>query len=122
MTETITTISSEEPPEAESGRRFRVTRRGLQIALGVVWLLDGALQLQPFMFGSGFASQVLSPAGDGQPGWVAAGVHWAAGLVGSSPAVWDALFAAVQLAIGIDRKSTRLNSSHPSISRMPSSA
>ena len=27
-----------------------------------------------------------------------------------------------KLAIAIDRKSTRLNSSHPSISRMPSSA
>jgi copper(I)-binding protein len=101
VTGTITTIASEEPPDADAGRRFRVTRRGLQIALGVVWLLDGALQLQPLMFGSGFAGDILSPAGDGQPGWVAAGVHWAAGLVGSSPALWNGLFAAVQLAIGI---------------------
>lgn len=81
-------------------RRPRVTRRGLQIALGVLWLLDGALQLQPSMFGSGFASQVLAPAGHGQPGWVAAGVHWAATLVGAHPTLWDSLFALVQLAIG----------------------
>jgi copper(I)-binding protein len=81
-------------------RRQPITRRGLQVALGVLWVLDGALQLQPFMLGSGFASQVLAPAGAGQPGWVAAGVHWAASLVGTHPTVWDALFAIAQLAIG----------------------
>lgn len=80
--------------------RNRVTRRGLQIALGIVWLLDGALQLQPFMFGPGFAGQVLAPAGQGQPGWVAAGVNWAAGLVGAHPAPWTVVFAIVQLALG----------------------
>lgn len=90
-----------EPDTATSlQRRPRVTRRGLQITLGVLWLLDGALQLQPFMFGSGFANQVLAPAGEGQPGWVAAGVHWAVTLVGAHPTLWDSLFAVVQLAIG----------------------
>jgi copper(I)-binding protein len=78
-----------------------VTRRGLQLVLGALWLLDGALQLQPFMFGSGFAGDELSPAGDGQPGWVSAGVHWAATLVGAHPAPWNTLFAVVQLALGI---------------------
>jgi copper(I)-binding protein len=100
VTITTTTTAEAEPPEAEPRRRFAVTRRGVQIALGLVWLLDGALQLQPFMFGSGFAGQILSPAGNGQPHWVAAGVHWAAGLVGSSPTVWNAVFAGVQVAIG----------------------
>ncbi|HEX5404766.1 MAG TPA: copper chaperone PCu(A)C [Pseudonocardiaceae bacterium] len=87
----------EEPPTP----RTRVTRRGLQITLGVLWLLDGLLQLQPFMFGSGFAGQVLAPAGDGQPGWVAAGVHWMAGLVGAHPVPWNAAFAIIQLALGV---------------------
>jgi copper(I)-binding protein len=87
-----------EPPPPP---RTRVTRRGLQITLGVLWLLDGVLQLQPFMFGSGFAGQVLAPAGDGQPGWVAAGVHWMAGLVGAHPAPWNAVFAIIQLALGV---------------------
>jgi copper(I)-binding protein len=81
--------------------RTRVTRRGLQIVLGILWLLDGALQLQPFMFGSGFAGQELAPAGDGQPGWVAAGVHWMAGLVGAHPAPWNTVFVVIQLALGI---------------------
>lgn len=80
---------------------MRITRRGLQLALGVAWLLDGALQLQPFMFGSGFAAGVLTPAGANQPGWVAAGVNWAAGLVAAHPAGWDVLFAGIQLALGV---------------------
>jgi copper(I)-binding protein len=78
----------------------RVTQRGIQITLGLLWLLDGALQLQPFMFGPDFAGQGLAAAADGQPGWVASGVRLAAGLVGAHPAVWNTLFAAVQLAIG----------------------
>ncbi len=81
--------------------RPRVTKRGLQIALGVIWLLDGVLQLQPFMFGRGFADQVIAPAGQGQPGWVAAGVHFAATLVAAHPAPWNTVFAVVQLALGV---------------------
>ena len=38
---------------------MRLTRRNLQIALGVLWLLDGALQLQPFMFTTGFSNDIL---------------------------------------------------------------
>ena len=34
----------------------------------------------------------------------------------------DMVFAMIGAAITLDRKSTRLNSSHPSSSRMPSSA
>jgi copper(I)-binding protein len=98
---TLLTSTEAEPPAPTERSGFRITRRGLQVALGLVWLLDGALQLQPFMFGSGFASDVLAPAGNGQPGWVSAGVHWAATLVGGSPAVWNSLFAAIQLALGV---------------------
>jgi hypothetical protein len=71
------------------------------MVLGVLWILDGALQLQPFMFGRGFAEQVIAPAGDGQPRFVASGVHWAADLVASAPVAWDLVFAVVQLVIGI---------------------
>ena len=33
---------------------MRPTRRGLEIALGVLWLLDGALQFQPYLFTKDF--------------------------------------------------------------------
>jgi hypothetical protein len=78
-----------------------MSRRQVQVALGVLWILDGALQLQPFMFGRGFAEQVIAPAGEGQPGFVSSGVQWAADLVVSQPVAWDLAFAAVQLAIGL---------------------
>lgn len=77
-----------------------VTRRTLQVALGLLWLLDGALQLQPFMLGPGFAHTVIAPAAAGQPGFVSAGVGWSAALVLGHTALWDVLFAATQLLIG----------------------
>lgn len=96
-----TTEPEPRPDLVRPRRRGRVTRRGLQVTLGLLWLLDGLLQLQPFMFGRGFADQVLAPAADGQPGWVAAGVRWAAALVGAHPAPWTVGFAVVQVAIGV---------------------
>jgi hypothetical protein len=79
----------------------RVTRRGLQIALGLVWLLDGALQLQPFMLGTGFARQVIAPLAAGQPHFVAGPVHWAANIIAAHPVAWDVPSATVQLLIGV---------------------
>ncbi|MEA2425545.1 MAG: hypothetical protein QOH13_1955, partial [Thermoleophilaceae bacterium] len=82
-------------------RHIRVTRRGLQIALGLFWLLDGALQLQPFMLRTSFATQVIAPAGNGQPYFVAGPVHWAATIIATHPVAWDIPFAAIQLLIGL---------------------
>lgn len=79
----------------------RVTQRTLQVVLGLFWLLDGALQLQPFMLTAGFAREVLGPVGAGQPQFVAAPVHWAANLVASHPVALDVPFGIVQLALGL---------------------
>jgi hypothetical protein len=79
----------------------RITRRHLQIALGLLWLLDGALQLQPFMLGTGFAMKVIAPTAAGQPHFVAGPVQWGASLIAAHPAAWDVPFAAVQLLIGL---------------------
>lgn len=88
-----------------------VTRRGLQLALASLWLLDAGLQLQPYMFTRGFAHDVVRPAGDGQPAPVAASVHFAASLIGSHPVLTNAVFAIVQLALAIGlfaRRAARL--------------
>ncbi|SEM18317.1 hypothetical protein [Streptacidiphilus jiangxiensis] len=77
-----------------------VTRRHIQIALGVLWLLDGALQLQSYMFTSGFAHQIIDPAAAGQPVGVAAPVHWAAHLIAAAPVLTNTVFALGQLALG----------------------
>jgi hypothetical protein len=82
-------------------RDVRLTRRGLQIALGLFWLLDGGLQLQPFMLRTSFATQVIAPAGNGQPSFVAGPVHWAATIIAAHPVAWDIPFATIQLLIGL---------------------
>jgi hypothetical protein len=79
----------------------RVTRRGLQIALGLFWVLDGGLQFQPFMLRATFATEVLAPVGVGQPHWVAGPVHWAAGTVAAHPVAWDVPFASIQVLLGL---------------------
>lgn len=80
---------------------FRITRRHLQVALGLLWLLDGALQLQPFMLGTGFARQVIAPVAVGQPLVVAGPIRWSANLIAAHPLAWDVPFAATQLLIGL---------------------
>jgi hypothetical protein len=69
--------------------------------LGLLWLLDGGLQLQPFMWGTGFATQVIAPAANGQPDLIARPIHWSAHLIAAHPLAWDLLFAATQLLIGL---------------------
>jgi hypothetical protein len=80
---------------------IRITRRHLQIALGLLWLLDGGLQLQPFMLGTGFAKQVIAPAAAGQPRFVATAVQWGASVIAAHPVAWDVPFAVAQLLIGL---------------------
>lgn len=86
----------------DTNRRLpRLDRRHLQLVLAALWLLDGALQLQPFMLSSGFADKVLAPAAGGQPALVAVPVRWSASLVASHHVLADVAFAGVQLAIGL---------------------
>ncbi|MGN6743899.1 MAG: hypothetical protein ACTHJL_11490 [Amnibacterium sp.] len=67
----------------------------------MLWVIDGLLQLQPSMFTSAFARDVLAGSASGNPGWIAASIRWAASVVGSAPILGNGAFAALQLAIGI---------------------
>jgi hypothetical protein len=80
-------------------RRSTGLRRGLQVTLGLVWLLDAALQYQPYMFTRAFPVMMIAPGAAGQPGIVAGPVTLAARLIAGSPAAWNAVFATVQLAL-----------------------
>ena len=75
-------------------------RRGIQVVLGVLWLADGALQLQPFMFGRGFVNQILMPAYMGSPSGVTGPALAFTRLVLHAPAAWNAAFAVTQLLLG----------------------
>jgi hypothetical protein len=78
-----------------------ITRRHLQVALGVLWLIDAALQAQSFMFTRGFATQVIAAAGQGQPSFVSVPVHWASTVVAAHPVAWNLPFVAIQLLLGV---------------------
>jgi len=75
-------------------------QRLVQILLGCVWLADGALQLQHFMFGRGFVTGMLMPTAAGNPIPVAGSITAMARFLEPHVAAWNALFAATQLAIG----------------------
>lgn len=77
-----------------------ITKRGIQIALGLLWVLDGGLQLQHQMFTSVFANTVIAPATQGQLPFVSTPTHLAVRILLTHPAVFDAFFASIQLLIG----------------------
>ena len=76
-------------------------RRWIQIALGVIWLLDAALQYQPYMFSRAFPTQIIEPAGAGNPGFVAHPVTFAGQLMLHNEIAFNALFATIQLVIAL---------------------
>jgi len=71
-----------------------------QTVLGLIWLLDGGLQFQSFMYSKGFI-QMLTGQAAGQPGWVHDSVRWAAGIANDNLTLWNTLFALTQVAIGV---------------------
>jgi hypothetical protein len=75
-------------------------RRRLQLALGVIWVLDGILQYQPSMFTKSFPD-MLAESAHGNPAMVAGPITWSANLVDHHVAVLNAVFATIQLALGL---------------------
>lgn len=80
---------------------MRLDRRFVQWALGLLWLLDAGLQIQPFMFTREFATQVLAPNAAGQPQLVATPILWAVSLTSAHPVAADTAFALAQFAIAL---------------------
>jgi len=78
-----------------------VTRERLQTALAGLWLLDGLLQLQPYMFTENFADQTIASTAQGSPGWVGHPVTWAAREIGGHAIAANTLFALIQIALGL---------------------
>ncbi len=75
-------------------------RRKLQLALAAAWLFDGILQFQPAMFTKAFP-QMLGASAHGNPAALAAPITWSAGFVGHHLAVLNAVFATIQVVLGL---------------------
>jgi hypothetical protein len=75
-------------------------RRALQLVLAAIWLLDGVLQYQGFMFTAGF-NQLLAGTADGNPAIIAKPITWDATLVDHHMVALNAIFATIQLLLGL---------------------
>lgn len=88
-------------PEAEAAIRAAPdVRRVLQLALAGIWVLDGVLQYQSAMFTRAFG-QMLGATAAGNPAVIAAPIRWDAHLVEHHTATLNAVFATIQLLIGL---------------------
>ncbi|MGH3263882.1 MAG: hypothetical protein ACRDNS_18035 [Trebonia sp.] len=82
------------------GRDAYRARRGLQLALAGLWLIDAVLQFQPAMYTKAF-SESLAATAAGNPGIIARPIDWSATLVEHHIAVLNTIFATIQLLLAL---------------------
>lgn len=71
-----------------------------QITLGLIWIFDGLLKLQPFFF-THFVSGVIDPSAAGQPAVIGHPITWIGSLIRPHQAVFVVLAALGELSIGV---------------------
>jgi hypothetical protein len=81
--------------------RLHITRRTLQIGLGLLWILDGALKFQPHLFKPSFVADVVRPMAVGQPGLVGSVITHMANFLSQEATMWVAIFGLIEIAIGV---------------------
>jgi hypothetical protein len=75
-------------------------RRVLQLVLAAIWLLDGLLQYQSFMYTEAFGLMIGNSAAR-NPGVIARPISWNAALVEHHLVLLNTVFATVQLLLGL---------------------
>lgn len=69
--------------------------------LGGLWLLNAMLQAQPSMFtATGMLGNVLLPASQGQPAWIAGPMGWGAEVWASHAAAWNTAAVLLEALLG----------------------
>jgi hypothetical protein len=95
--------SADDGLEALPQRFWRpiATQRTLQVVLGLFWLLDAGLQFQSFMFHRSFVETYVLANANGQPAVLAWIIKNIGHFLEPHIATWNALFALIQVAIGL---------------------
>jgi hypothetical protein len=75
-------------------------RRVLQLVLAGIWLLDGLMQYQSFMYTDAFG-QMIGGTAAGNPGVIARPISWNAALVEHHLVLLNTVFATIQLLLGL---------------------
>jgi hypothetical protein len=86
---------------ARFGDRPLVSTRGIQIALGLIWLLAGLLQFQSFMYTHGLITEVFGPAAERQWSIVGSSMRTIDSFYGRDLTLWNTLAAEIQCVIGL---------------------
>jgi hypothetical protein len=94
-------VMSAPATRARIGTTPRITTRGVQIALGLVWLLDGLFQFKSFMFTHGIVTEVFEPAMRGQPSFIGDPMRTFDDFYGRDLTLWNTLAGEIQIAIGL---------------------
>jgi hypothetical protein len=89
-------LGTEAPPAAAR----LDARRALQLGLAAIWLLDGVLQYQSFMYTKAFG-QMLAATAPGNPSVIARPIVWDATLVEHHLVLLNTIFATIQLLLGL---------------------
>jgi hypothetical protein len=92
---------STETPRRSLAASLHVTRRTLQCALGLLWILDGLLKFQPNLLKPSFVSDVISPMATGQPRLIGSTIGHMANFLSHEATMWVAVFGLVEIAIGV---------------------
>ena len=85
-------------------------RRSLQLVLATLWLLDGVLQMQAYFFTRSFGAHMITMSAEGNPPLIARSILWSGRTIGHHPVAINAVFALIQVGIGLGvawRRSTR---------------
>lgn len=77
------------------------SQKVLRRILGVLWLIDGILQVQPQMFTTNMINSVLIPTLNAQPAPVAASLHAITVIIAQHLVFFNLLIAIVQVEIGL---------------------
>jgi len=89
-------LGTEAPPAAAR----LDARRALQLGLAAIWLLDGVLQYQSFMYTKAFG-QMLAGTARGNPSVIARPISWDATLDEHHLVLVNTIFATIQLLLGL---------------------
>jgi hypothetical protein len=81
--------------------RLHLNQRTLQIVLGAIWILVGALKFQPNLLKSDFLSSFIRPMASGQPTLVGSTMNHMANFLSHEATMWVAVFGLIEIGIGV---------------------
>jgi hypothetical protein len=88
-------------PDASAPDSSGRTADIVMFVLGLLWIVDGILQLQPASFTSAFANEILAPNINGQPALLSSVVSSGVQLFSASPWAANMAAAIIQISIGL---------------------